>query len=134
MDDRGQLAFVNDFSFGRVKRFYMVENHQSGMIRAWHAHKHEEKYVFVACGAAIVAAVEIDDWDHPSPNANISRFVLSEKKPAILHIPSGYANGFMNLTPHAKVIFFSTSSVEESRGDDIRYDARYWNPWEIIER
>jgi len=31
-------------------------------------------------------------------------------------------------------MFFSTSTIDESRGDDIRYDARYWNPWEVVER
>jgi hypothetical protein len=33
-----------------------------------------------------------------------------------------------------KLIFFSTSTLEESRGDDVRYDARYWDIWQVIER
>ena len=39
VDDRGQLRFVNDFNFANVKRFYQVENHRQGFIRAWHGHK-----------------------------------------------------------------------------------------------
>jgi len=35
-DDRGFLRFVNDFDFSDVKRFYQVENHKKGFIRAWH--------------------------------------------------------------------------------------------------
>lgn len=134
IDDRGQVAFVNDFAFEGVKRFYVVANHRQGFLRAWHAHRREAKYVTVLHGAAVVAAVKIDDWAHPSKDAQIHRYVLSAQKPSILFIPAGYANGFMSLTEDAKLVFFSTTTVEESRGDDVRYDARYWDPWEIIER
>ena len=134
IDDRGEVGFVNDFNFDGVKRFYSVTNHKSGFIRAWHAHKREAKYVTVVQGAALVGAVEIDDWDNPSKDNKIWRYVLSVNKPSVVFIPAGYANGFMTLTAETKLIFFSTSSLEETHGDDIRYDAYYWNPWEIIER
>jgi dTDP-4-dehydrorhamnose 3,5-epimerase len=134
VDDRGETVFVNDFRFAGVKRFYFITDHRRGFVRAWHAHRREEKYVFVARGAAVVAAVRIDDWEHPSARAEIHRFVLSEKRPAVLWIPSGYANGFMSLTPSAQLIFFSTLTLEESLKDDIRYDARYWDPWVVVER
>ena len=45
-DDRGCVRFVNDFNFKGVKRFYQVENHRQGFIRAWHGHKKEGKYVY----------------------------------------------------------------------------------------
>jgi dTDP-4-dehydrorhamnose 3,5-epimerase len=134
VDDRGDLAFVNDFHFEGVKRFYMVSNHRAGFVRAWHAHRHEAKYVIAVQGAAIVAAVAIDNWDHPSKNAQVHRYVLSAQKPAVLYIPAGYANGFMSLATDTKLIFFSTATLEESRNDDVRYDARYWDAWQVIER
>jgi dTDP-4-dehydrorhamnose 3,5-epimerase len=134
IDDRGSVSFVNDFRFEGVKRFYLVTNHRAGFVRAWHAHRKESKYVTVVQGAAVVAAVAIDDWETPSRDVKVHRHVLSATKPAVLLIPPGYANGFMSLTDDARLMFFSTSSLEESRGDDIRYDARYWNPWEVAER
>ena len=134
VDDRGQVSFVNNFNFEGVKRYYMVSNHRSGFVRAWHAHQHEAKYVLVARGAAVVAAVKIDDWEKPSKTAQVNRYVLSSQKPAVLFIPSGFANGFMSLTEDALLIFFSTSTVEESRGDDIRYDSHYWDVWQVMER
>lgn len=134
VDDRGQLSFVNGFDFAGVKRFYMVSNHTAGFVRAWHAHKKEAKYVMAVSGAALIGAVTIDDWKTPARDAEVQRFVLSEKKPAILYIPAGYANGFMSLTEDAKLIFFSTSSLEESKGDDFRYDSRYWDIWSVEER
>jgi dTDP-4-dehydrorhamnose 3,5-epimerase-like enzyme len=133
-DDRGQLSFVNDFSFEQVKRFYVVTNHRLGFVRAWHGHKLEGKYVTVLQGSALVAAVKIDRWDHPSKDAVVDRFVLSAAKPAVLSIPPGYANGFMTLTDDAILQFFSTATLEQSKHDDFRYDSRYWDVWNVVER
>lgn len=134
VDDRGELGFVNDFNFTGVKRFYSVQNHRQGFVRAWHAHRHEGKYVTVVEGAALIGAVVVDNWEKPSPQAEVNRFVLSARKPAVLFIPPGYANGFMSLSADTRLIFFSTSTLEESKGDDIRFDAHYWDVWQIIER
>ena len=134
VDARGDVSFVNDFFFGGIKRFYMIENHQQGFVRAWHAHKKEAKYVMVVKGAALVGAVKIDDWEKPSEIVQVERFILSEKKPSVLYIPAGYANGFMSLTVDTKLIFFSTLSFEESQSDDFRFSSRHWDIWQIEER
>ena len=127
VDDRGQLSFVNDFDFKDVKRFYMVENHEKGFIRAWHGHKKEGKYVFVPNGAILIGCVNLETEE-------IDRFVLSSSKPQVLYIPPGYANGFMNLQNNTKVMFFSTSTLEDSLGDDIRFEWNKWNIWNIERR
>jgi dTDP-4-dehydrorhamnose 3,5-epimerase len=134
VDDRGEVGFVNDFHFEGVKRFYSVSNHRRGFVRAWHAHRREAKYVIAVSGAAVVGAVRIDNWESPAHDLAVHRFVLSAHKPAVLYIPAGFANGFMSLTEDLKLMFFSTSSIEESRGDDVRYDARYWDIWTVEPR
>jgi len=134
VDDRGEVTFINDFNFESVKRFYMVSNHKAGFVRAWHAHKREAKYVTAVTGAAIVGAVKIDDWDKPSGDLPVWRYVISSNKPQVLYIPPGYANGFMSLTSDLKLIFFSTAKFDESADDDIRFDARYWDIWNVVER
>ncbi len=134
VDDRGEVTFANDFDFSDVKRFYMVENHKAGFVRAWHAHHKEGKYVFVPNGEALIGAVKIDNWEKPNHNAEVYQHVLSSHKPQILYIPPGYANGAMSLTTDTKIIYFSTSSLDESKGDDVRYNAHYWNIWGIEER
>ena len=134
VDDRGEVGFVNDFDFAGVKRFYLVANHAAGFVRAWHGHKREAKYVTVVQGAMLIACVLIDNWEKPSPELPVQRFVLSAKTPAVLFIPAGYANGNMSLTDDARAMFFSTSSLEESKGDDIRFDARLWDAWQVEER
>ena len=134
VDDRGELMFVNQFNMDLVKRFYVISNHKSGFIRAWHAHKIESKYVFIVNGTALISTVQIDNWDNPSNDLTVEKFVLTAKKPSILYIPSGYANGFKTLSTETKIIFFSTSTLKDSIDDDYRYDAHKWNPWEITER
>ncbi len=134
IDDRGQIQFCNGFTFKDIRRFYIIFNHEAQFVRAWHGHKNETKYAFVVSGAAIVAAVKIDHWERPDKNAKMHRYVLSEKKPSILKIPGGFAHGFKTLTKDTKIIFFSTSTVEESLKDDYRFEAYYWNPWEILQR
>jgi dTDP-4-dehydrorhamnose 3,5-epimerase-like enzyme len=122
VDDRGSVRFVNDFDFGDVKRFYQVENHSRGFIRAWHGHKKEGKYVYVTSGSALIGVVNMTTNE-------ISKFVLSDKSPKILWIPPGNFNGFKSLEENTKIIFFSTSSLEESMGDDIRESHDKWNIW-----
>jgi dTDP-4-dehydrorhamnose 3,5-epimerase-like enzyme len=134
VDDRGEVGFINDFDLSKIKRFYWVSNHKAGFVRAWHAHKHESKCVTVVKGAALIGAVKIEDWVSPSKDSKIWRFTLSEHKPALVYIPEGYANGFMSLTAETKMIFFSSASLEESREDDVRFDAYYWNAWQVVER
>lgn len=134
VDDRGEVGFVNEFRFEGVKRFYMVANHRQGFVRAWHAHRREAKYVMAVQGSAVVGAVQIDDWQQPSKSARVWRYVLSARTPSVLYIPPGFANGFMSLTEDAKLMFFSTSTIDESREDDVRFDARYWDIWSVEER
>ena len=134
VDDRGSVSFVNSFRFASVERFYQVQNHHKNFVRAWHGHKKEEKFVYVVSGAALVAAVKIDSWENPSPDLALEKFILSSEKPGVLHIPAGYANGFMTLSEATVLLFFSSAKLEESLSDDFRFPSRFWNPWTIEER
>ena len=124
VDNRGTVRFVNDFDFKNVKRFYQVENHRRGFIRAWHGHKIESKYMYVAKGSVLAGAVNLETEE-------IDKFILSDVKPRVLWIPPNYANGFMTLTEDAVVIFFSSLTLEESKGDDLRFPYEKWNIWDI---
>jgi dTDP-4-dehydrorhamnose 3,5-epimerase len=113
VDDRGSLKFVNDFDFEGVKRFYQVENHERGFIRAWHGHKKEGKYVYVAKGSAWIGIVDMATFE-------TEKYVLSDKTPKVLYIPPGKYNGAQTLEEGTIIQYFSTATVDESRGDDIR--------------
>jgi dTDP-4-dehydrorhamnose 3,5-epimerase len=133
-DDRGRVSFVNQFDLMGCRRFYLVENFATGTVRAWHAHRHERKWVLAVSGAALAACVEIDDWDSPSTNQDIHRFVLDSANPSVLSVPPGYANGAMSLAPGTKLLYVSDRTLDDSVEDDIRFPARHWDPWEVAER
>lgn len=135
-DDRGRLRFVNDFDFDKVKRFYQVENHNTALVRAWHGHEKEGKYVYVVRGAIILGAVKLTSLTKPSKKTPVERLVLAADKPQIVFIPPGFANGFRALVAGTIVIFFSTSTLTQSAGDDYRFPYDYWGKeiWEVENR
>lgn len=122
IDDRGEISFVNDMDFGCIRRIYTVRHEIPEMIRAWHYHEHESKFVWVSSGTFLIGAVD-------PKIQKVHQFVISERKPRMLYIPAGYANGFKNLTPKGILTFFSTSILEESINDDVRYAWDHWDIW-----
>lgn len=121
-DDRGTVRFVNDFNFENVKRFYQVQNHRRGFIRAWHGHQFEGKYVYVAKGSALVSAVPLDLMISKNiDTSKVFKATLSSNNPKILFIPPGHANGFKSLEEDTIIQFFSTTTLDASLNDDIRF-------------
>jgi dTDP-4-dehydrorhamnose 3,5-epimerase-like enzyme len=133
-DDRGSLTFNNGIELNQFKRFYAIENHRQGFIRAWHGHLKEAKLFVPLRGSFLVAAVELDDPVSPSKDNKIAKSVISDTNSNSLFIPAGFANGFMNLSADAILLVYSTTSLDESKGDDYRFEFDYWNPWEIEQR
>lgn len=135
IDDRGVLSFINEIDLSKVKRVYAVENFSTDTVRAFHGHMHEEKFVMVVKGAIILASAKILERQR-GILYDFQRVILSDKNFSIAHVPAGRANGFRALEPGTKVLFFSTSTLEESKLDDIRYDANYFGAdvWEVKNR
>jgi dTDP-4-dehydrorhamnose 3,5-epimerase len=145
VDDRGVLRFFNDFNFSRekIQRFYQIENHTLGTIRAWHGHMKEEKFLYVVKGTVLVGTVKLGESGVPVlvSEADIknpelvpyipNRAILSAENPVLYHIPAGYAHGWRNLTKDTILIVFSTASLDESMIDDYRFDWNLWNVWDI---
>lgn len=118
-DDRGVVKFVNDFDLSQFKRFYTVENHSRGFIRAWHGHKKETKAITCLCGAALIGIVNMETGE-------VTKYTLSANSPKVIIVPPGHANGAKTLTDDCVLMYFSDKTVEESKGDDYRLP---WNNW-----
>ncbi len=131
IDDRGQIIFANNFNFADagIKRFYAVNNHDINFVRSFHYHERESKYAVVLAGSALVVAVPVEDPKNPDKNAEVTKVVLSEKNQKILYIPPKHANGFKSLTADTVIVFFSTSTLLESQGDDKRIQWDFWPVW-----
>ena len=134
IDDRGSLTFINGFPLPDYKRFYTVANHQQGFIRAWHGHLLESKTLFVLQGSVLACAVKMTDKVSPDKDQEITRVVLDSRKPSALFVPKGFANGFMSLSQNALLLILSSTTLEESQGDDYRFPFDYWNPWQVVPR
>jgi len=130
-DDRGSIRFSNQLTFKKIKRFYIVHNYTKNFIRAWHGHKKEEKYISCIKGSFQISAVKIDNFKKPSKRNKVNTYFLNESNNNFVFIPKGYANGLKSLEENSELLILSTSSLQESVKDDFRYDANYWNPWEI---
>ncbi len=130
-DQRGSVSFINNLDLINIKRFYIVENHQQNFVRAWHAHKFEQKVFICIEGAAQISAVKVNNFENPSKDMEIFNFFLSEKKMQCVFIPKGYANGSMSLIKKTRLLIFSDSSLKESLNDDYRFPYDFWDNWNI---
>lgn len=66
IDERGELSFVNSFSFVGVKRFYIIVHSHMSTIRTWQAHGIENKWFDTISGPLKVVTNKIDDCEKPS--------------------------------------------------------------------
>ncbi len=129
LDERGTLSFFNYFDMAPVKRLYVIEHPDTIIVRAWQAHKMEQKWFYVVEGSFKIVVLKLDNWEKPSKNLPVQEFILDSGMNRILHIPGGYANGFKALEAHSKLIVFSDFSIEDAGKDDFRFDRSLWYDW-----
>jgi dTDP-4-dehydrorhamnose 3,5-epimerase-like enzyme len=129
-DKRGKLAYVNEFNFNDVKRFYTIHNKSINIVRAWQGHRFENKYFYVISGSFLICNVKIDNWKNPSKNLPVEKFILSSNVSQILIIPAGYANGIKALEENSEILVFSSNALEDSSNDEYRFDEDMWLNWD----
>ena len=84
VDARGSISFVNGFTFDGVERYYWLQSAEVGMQRGWVGHQREHKWFTVVAGEVQVAVVKPDDWQSPSTDLPVARYVLSASRPQVL--------------------------------------------------
>ena len=129
-DNRGEVAFVNDFSFASIKRFYSITNSDEKPLRAWQGHKLDQKNFFCVTGSFQIFYVKVDHWENPSKNLEVKSAILKASESKMLVIPPGYANAILSLESNSKLISFCTLSLNDIAQDDVRFDA---NTWKTVE-
>ncbi len=129
-DDRGEVAFINDFDMSDIKRLYTISNKDVNILRAWQGHKIESKFLKVIQGSFIIGCVLIDNWENPSDNLKPDFFKLTCTKNEILCIPPGYANGIKALEMDSKLMSFSDLTIDEAKNDNYKFKNDKWiNCW-----
>ena len=125
-DERGTIKFINNFDFKDVRRMYMIANADTTTIRAWQGHKKENKYFMVTQGSFTIGLVRIDNWETPSKTLLPTYYALSADNPCVLCVPGGYANGLKANSTNAQLMVFSSSSLEDAKDDEFRFEVNYW--------
>ncbi|GAA3779579.1 WxcM-like domain-containing protein [Flavobacterium ginsengiterrae] len=125
-DHRGNISYVNDFSFTDIERFYIISNSKENPIRAWQGHKLDTKNFYCISGSFNIHFVKIDNWENPSKDLTIESVFVSESDSKIIHIPAGYANAVESLEENSRLISFSTLPLGNVKEDDVRYPLDYW--------
>lgn len=135
-DDRGTfIPFLNstnnlpDQQGLQIKRMYYVYNYGKGIIRGFHFHQQEWKYFIIVSGAAKFVAI------NPNDEKDQFSFISSARKPTMVVIPPGYANGWISLEDNTILVCGSTASFEESLADDNRMDPyKFGDVWTVKAR
>jgi len=132
-DDRGFLVpLTNQLIPEDIRRVYVVGNFSKGIIRGFHYHFKEIKMFYIIKGAAKFLAINPDDPEEKY------EFVVTERKPKVVVIPPGYANGWVSLADDTLLVSMSSRTIDEIRSDndDLRYDPFEWGKeiWEVKAR
>ncbi|WP_320052900.1 WxcM-like domain-containing protein [uncultured Acetobacteroides sp.] len=133
VDERGSISHANGFDMNDIKRFYVIYQNDTSVIRAWHGHQFEKKYFFAVKGSFIMAFVKIDNWENPSEFLQPSIFMLSDAKSEVICLPEGFASGIKANEPDSILIVFSNKTLSDATGDSWRYDKDLWIDWSKYE-
>lgn len=85
-DERGGIRFVNDFDMTPIKRFYIIKNADTTLVRGWRGHRIEQRWFYALSGSFSVAIVKIDNWESPSPTLVVENFILTANDHQVLFI------------------------------------------------
>lgn len=124
-DERGTLIFNNDFNALGVKRVYTIENAGLESKRAWQGHRVEQRWFSSISGSFEIKLVEIDEWENPSKELPILKFILTAESLDVLHIPGGFATSIQALEKDSKLLVFADYQLGELQ-DEFRFPSNYF--------
>lgn len=161
VDDRGTFCDLTTGKPFNIKRVYVCENFKQGTIRGCHFHEKEAKLFYVPRGAIKIAIfpftkkdaeylstiTDLDSFNGfdtmtkkckdliAKIYSSIKVYVLAEKKPNTLCVEPGFVNAWQSLKDDSMLIGCSSSDLEESVKDDIRFDPQLLKKiWKVDDR
>jgi dTDP-4-dehydrorhamnose 3,5-epimerase-like enzyme len=126
LDNRGQIRFVNEFDMSSVKRFYIIKNSDTELIRGWRAHRVEQRWFYVLSGSFELNIVKIDNWTNPSIDLTIETIKLSADDLQVIHLPVGYGTAFKALEENSELLVFADHGIEHAPFDDYTWPVDYF--------
>lgn len=126
LDKRGQIRYVNEFDMSLIKRFYIIKNTNTKIIRGWRAHKIEQRWFYSLSGSFEFNFVEIDNWQLPSSDLQIKNHILKAEDLQMLHVPAGFGTAFSALEDNSELLVFSDYGIEHAPLDDYSWPVDYF--------
>lgn len=124
-DERGMITFNNDFDASQIKRIYTIENHSTDFIRGWQGHKIEQRWFACMKGSFEISVIEVDDFEKPSKDLTITKYVLTDEVLTYLHIPSGYITAIQSKENSSKLLILADYGLGEIK-DEYRFPIDYF--------
>ncbi|TDS13707.1 sugar epimerase [Sphingobacterium paludis] len=131
-DQRGHIRFVNDFDMSLVKRFYIIKNADTALIRGWRAHRIEDRWFYVLAGGFSLDVVEIDDWENASTGLTVKKISLVSEEMNVIHVPAGYGTAFQATMPESELLVFANYGIEHAANDDYTWPIDYFTKRESL--
>lgn len=125
-DQRGSIRFVNDFDMTEVKRFYIIKNENTEVIRGWRGHKMEKRWFYVLSGGFYLDLVKIDNWENPSQDLPIERLVITSNDQQVIMVPDGYATAFQAIEDSSQLLVFANYGIDNAMKDDFVWPVDYF--------
>lgn len=125
-DSRGQIRFVNDFDMSLVKRFYIIKNADTELVRGWRGHQIEQRWFYILSGSFELNLVRIDDWNKASRDLVVERMVLNSAEGRVIHVPAGYATAFRALESGAELLVYADYPLSHAVEDDHTWSLDYF--------
>lgn len=124
-DERGIITYNNDFDASKVKRMYTIENHSADFIRGWQGHKIEQRWFACMKGSFEISVIVIDDFENPSKDLTIQKYLLQDDVLTYLHIPSGCITAIQAKEEKSKLLVLADYDLGEI-SDEYRYNLDYF--------
>ena len=125
-DARGILLYNNSFNASQIKRFYLIENIDTAIVRAWQGHRIEQRWFSAILGSFKIKLVAISNWENPSKSGEIITFILDSNNLDILHVPNGYVSSIQALYVGSRLLVLADHSLNEIC-DEFRFPFDYFN-------
>ena len=127
LDNRGQIRYVNEFDMSSIKRFYIIQNSDTELIRGWRAHRIEDRWFYVISGSFEINIVEIDNWDQPSVDLSILKYNISAEELQLIHLPAGFGTAIRALEKNSELLVFANYGLEHASSDNYTWPSDYFN-------
>lgn len=126
IDNRGELKYFNELKFGRIKRFYLIQQSDNTIVRGWHGHKFEAKWFCCVKGSFVLSFIRPDNWEEPSFDLKPQIFYLYERNSEVIYLPNGYANCIRALEKDSILLVYSEKEIEVAKKDSWRWPSEMW--------